>query len=185
MSRRSCPATFGGERRPSARALEEALALRLPRISLSSSKKVLLALALSLVIGAAVLSASRMRPSHRWDVSVPPAVPAVVTGLSRDHAPHGQPRQQNNVIVFTLFTPGFHPAEVTVPKGRYLLAVENQSGLEEIELRLRREAGQSLKEKQTRRGRQVWKEVIDFKPGSYVVTEAGRPEWTCHIIITD
>jgi hypothetical protein len=88
--------------------------------------------------------------------------------------------------VLTLRPTGFEPPEVTLPQGRYLLAVENRTGLaEEVDLRLQRENGNGLREKRLGRGRPVWKEVVDLPPGRYAVTEAGHPEWVCRVTITD
>ncbi|MDQ3802235.1 MAG: hypothetical protein M3416_00030 [Acidobacteriota bacterium] len=93
---------------------------------------------------------------------------------------------KHSAIVFALLPTGFDPAEVTLPQGRYLLAVENRTGLvEEIELRLHRENSDKLREKRVPKGKRAWKEVIDLLPGRYVVSEAGHPDWVCHITITD
>ena len=97
-----------------------------------------------------------------------------------------QPAYRHSAIVFTLLPEGFEPAEITLPQGRYLLAVENRTGLaEEVELQLHREDGDKLREKRLGRGKRAWKEVVELVPGRYVVSEAGHPDWVCHLTITD
>jgi hypothetical protein len=79
---------------------------------------------------------------------------------------------------------GFEPAEITRAEGRFLLAIENRSGLGEITLLLNREDGNTRFLIPTRKKRHAWRDVIAPRPGSYVLTEANHPYWRCLITIT-
>jgi hypothetical protein len=79
---------------------------------------------------------------------------------------------------------GFEPAEITRPEGRFLLAIQNRSGLAEIALQVSREDSHARFLIPTRKKRQDWRDVIAPPPGRYVLTEANHPEWHCLITIT-
>lgn len=79
---------------------------------------------------------------------------------------------------------GFHPAQLARPAGRYLLSVENRSGLSEVVLRLDRVNGERVYDVRVPRGRIDWRTQVDLTPGNYVLTEAGHPRWKCNIAIT-
>lgn|SRR5262249_22618582 len=86
--------------------------------------------------------------------------------------------------LITITPRGFEPAEITRPKGRFLLAVDNRSGLDEVTLRLDRVAGNRLHEVRVPRKELDWSEVFDLNPGQYVLTEANNPRWACRFTIT-
>jgi hypothetical protein len=67
-----------------------------------------------------------------------------------------------------------------------VLAVENRSGLQAVQLRLDRVAGAGvrLRDVQMPRAKHDWKDALDLTPGSYALTEANHPEWVCNITIT-
>src|SRR5258705_7861593 len=50
-------------------------------------------------------------------------------------APPQTPGDRLDAELITLQPSGFEPSEITSPRGAFLLAVDNRSGLEEIELR--------------------------------------------------
>jgi len=85
--------------------------------------------------------------------------------------------------VITIRPTGFEPREITRPKGLFLLAVENRSGLRTIQLRIDRLAGDRLREMQMPRNKHDWREGFDLPPGKYILSEAFHPEWTCSITI--
>lgn len=103
-------------------------------------------------------------------------------GQSHHSAPPAGERVEAEVI--TLRPSGFDPAEITRPRGRFYLAVENRSGTHDLDLRLSREAGGRLVEVRLPRGRLKWRGMIDPPPGTYTLTEAGRPDWVCRVTIT-
>jgi hypothetical protein len=87
-------------------------------------------------------------------------------------------------MLVTIRPTGFEPAEVSCPKGRFLLMVDNRSGLTDVLLRLVHETGHQEREERVSQGKLGWREVFDLPPGRYQLTEANHPNWVCHITIT-
>jgi hypothetical protein len=106
-------------------------------------------------------------------------VPPAVTAQNQRQAPRG------DVERITIRPTGFEPTEITRPAGPLLLAVDNSSGLAEVQLRLAREHGAQLHEVRVSRHGRNWRQPIEFTPGSYLLTEANHPDWVCHITITN
>ena len=79
---------------------------------------------------------------------------------------------------------GFEPAEITRPQGRFLLAVDNATGLDDLNLYLERETGGRVNVALSRRGRLKWREIIDLPPGHYILRAANDENWRCKIILT-
>lgn len=79
---------------------------------------------------------------------------------------------------------GFEPSQITRPAGRFILAVENRSGLDEVDLRLDRDDGDRLQQVRVPRSKLDWSGVVDPPPGTYVLTEANHSDWSCRITIT-
>lgn len=102
--------------------------------------------------------------------------------------PGSQPAQKKEarveVEVITAGPEGFSPAEITRPKGRFYLVVDNVAELPALELQLTREAGHSLREQRVPRGQADWAEALDLEPGTYVLREAAHPDWVCRITVT-
>jgi hypothetical protein len=105
------------------------------------------------------------------------------------------PSAQNNstpeplvVEELTLRPAGFYPSEIQRPKGKFLLAINNRAGLQEMNIKISREIGRAAKEKlknvKVHKKYLDWNDVLDLQPGDYVVTEASNPEWVCRIIVT-
>jgi hypothetical protein len=78
---------------------------------------------------------------------------------------------------------GFEPTEITRPAGRFLLAIQDRSGVGELTLRVIREGDGAEFLVPTRRKHRVWRDVVNPPPGRYLLTEANHPEWRCLIII--
>jgi len=101
-----------------------------------------------------------------------------------------QKAQANPVQVelFTLHPHGFEPAQVTRPKGRVVLAVDNRSGVGDIRLQLHRVMGnekqEKVVEKRTPRKQLDWGQLIDLRPGRYALSEVGHEKWVSFITIT-
>jgi len=79
---------------------------------------------------------------------------------------------------------GFEPAELTRPKGRFLLAIDNQSGLEEVEFYFERETTGRVNVPLSRRGKIAWREIVDLAPGTYILRATNDESWRCRITIT-
>ncbi len=85
--------------------------------------------------------------------------------------------------IITLRPSGFEPASITRQEGRFLLALENRSGLEEIELRFERVG----REHRVRipRNKIDWRGLVNLRPGEYMLREVNHPNWTCRITVTE
>jgi hypothetical protein len=86
--------------------------------------------------------------------------------------------------LITITPAGFEPAELTRPKGRFLLALDNQSGLDEVEFYFERETGGRVNVPLSRRGKLAWREIIDLTPGTYILRATNDESWRCRIRIT-
>jgi hypothetical protein len=117
--------------------------------------------------------------ARTWFASLP------VAGKPSFTAAQGQSaRTKLEAELVTIRPHGFEPKEITRPKGRFILAVDNRSGLEEVNLRLDQVAGNRLHQVRVPREHLDWSEVFDLHPGNYVLTEANHPNWVCRITIT-
>lgn len=93
------------------------------------------------------------------------------------------PAQGLKVLRLTLGPEGFTPAQVTLPRGRFLLVVYNKSGVEEVVLRLDGGDGGRLREARSKGRGSRWRDVFDPPPGRYVLGVADRPAWKCDITV--
>lgn len=89
------------------------------------------------------------------------------------------------VELVTITPRGFEPAAISRSGGRFLLSVDNRSGLDEVTLRIDRVAGDRLREARVPRKELDWSEVADLTPGQYVLTEASHPQWVCRFTIAE
>lgn len=86
--------------------------------------------------------------------------------------------------LITIRPTGFEPAQITRAGGRFVLAVDNRSGFEEVDLQLNRETGSREREALVHRKQLDWREFVDLPPGRYVLKEVNHPDWACLITIT-
>ena len=86
--------------------------------------------------------------------------------------------------IVTVTPTGFEPSEITRPQGRFILAVDNRSGLNEVDLYFVRETGARLNSRLTRKGKLAWREIIDFPPGTYILKAGNDESWSCRITLT-
>jgi hypothetical protein len=87
--------------------------------------------------------------------------------------------------IITIRPNGFEPAEITRPQGRFLLAINNRSGISEMTLRLNRDGGNEQRDLQAaQKTSRKWRDVVDLYPGRYLLKEAAHPDWVCRITIT-
>jgi hypothetical protein len=102
-----------------------------------------------------------------------------------DGVPPDNPDEERvEAEVITLRPGGFEPAEITRPRGSFILAVNNRSGSSEVALQLVREAGDSHAQAGLRRGMMRWTKELHLAPGTYVLTDINHPEKSCRITIT-
>jgi hypothetical protein len=103
--------------------------------------------------------------------------------LTTASAPQALPTKLEVELV-TLQPDGFEPAEITRPQGRFVLGIDNRSGLEDIQLRLERADGSRVPILNGRKRRLSWREEVDLPTGQYVIRETNQREWNCLITIT-
>ncbi len=153
---------------------------------------------LSIVVTSAALVSVRLKSAaksqpKRSDVATladPPKSseqPVTTVMVSSSALPPIQGDPQNQRIEAELISirpSGFEPTQITRPKGPFLLAIENRSGLKQIEFQLSAQGGTRLFQIKRSWERSDWNQVVDPPAGQYVLTEANHPNWKCTINIT-
>lgn len=114
----------------------------------------------------------------------PTALPKVVKTGPASALPQRRSIADFESELITITPHGFEPREITRPQGRFLLMIDNRSGLAATALALTREAGPRTHEMHVPREEPNWSSVVDLQPGRYVLTEADHPGWSCQITIT-
>jgi hypothetical protein len=98
------------------------------------------------------------------------------------------PSSPTEVLRVTIRPTGFEPSEITHTNKSFYFAVDNQSGLDNVELKLEREAGNSSRNVEhvfaLPKGRLRGGVMKSLPPGQYLLTEAQHPEWVCRITIS-
>jgi len=82
----------------------------------------------------------------------------------------------------TITPTGFEPKVITRGPGRFLLAVDNRSGLDNLTLHLESQAGR-LRTQRASRSKASWRELLDLLPEEYLLKESNHPGWSCRITI--
>lgn len=155
------------------------MSVRLPVTLRSTWVRLALLMVAILGFGAFVIIARARLTNHPpGQVSAPAQDSAAFTAQSKSRVI----RIPSHVI--TLRPGGFDPAEVSWPKGRFFLTVDNRSNINELTLRLDREVGGRVKETTLRMRKERSAGVFDLTPGTYLLTEADHPGWVCRIRIT-
>lgn len=145
------------------------------------SLRAALAVCAVLVLAAVfVIAGARLSPPLKAS-ALPKAVepPAAADPRGQQTADEGDEAE-----LITILPSGFEPAEITRPRGKFLLVIDNRSGLGDVTWRLDREAGGRLHEVRLSGGRLHSGQFEDLPPGTYLLTEAGHLDWTCRIRIT-
>jgi hypothetical protein len=78
---------------------------------------------------------------------------------------------------------GFEPKEIDRPPGPFFLIVQNQSGLEEIDISLVEDSGRPRKKLPDIRNALTAREWLELPPGIYLLKDSKHPEWQCQITI--
>ncbi len=92
--------------------------------------------------------------------------------------------QETDVITTTLSPSGFSPSQLSHAPGRFDLKVVNESGQQQIDLRVKDASGERIAGTQISSKVRVWVGQLDLAPGAYVLSEATHPGWTCSITVT-
>lgn len=82
----------------------------------------------------------------------------------------------------TITPTGFEPNLIARGPGRFLLAVDNRSGHDDLTLHLEGRTGR-LRSQRASRSKASWREVLELAPGEYLLREANHREWSCRITI--
>ncbi len=93
--------------------------------------------------------------------------------------------QRIEAEIISIRPTGFEPTQITRPKGPFLLAIENRSGLKQIEFQLGVEGGMRSFQIERTWERSDWNQVVDLPAGRYVLTETNHPAWKCTISIIE
>ena len=147
--------------------------MSITRYSISVIKKIVWPVLTMSVVACALLFASRSLSFNHQNAN--DSEPKVLGPLQRHTLMESE--------VITVTRRGFEPALITRPVGRFILMVDKRSGAD-LNFRLSREPGQPLTEIASSRQELDWNDVLDLRPGTYVLTEQNHPEWTCSIKIT-
>jgi len=86
--------------------------------------------------------------------------------------------------LLTITSTGFEPTELTRSNGRFLLAIDNRSGLDDIQLYFERETGGPVNVPLSHRSKLAWRDIIDLQPGTYLLRARNDDSWRCRITIT-
>jgi len=98
--------------------------------------------------------------------------------------PNQLQNQRIEVEPITLRRDGFEPGSIMRSHGRFILAVDNRSRLENLVFVVERINGNRQAERRMR-GRELrWRPLLNLSPGEYILTETTHLEWRCAITIS-
>lgn len=97
-----------------------------------------------------------------------------------------QPRSNNELEaeIVTATPTGFEPSDISRPQGRFLLAVDNRSGLGDLDLYLERQTGGRVNVVLGRKGKLAWRQELDLPPGQYILRAANDESWQCNLTLS-
>ena len=141
----------------------------------------------ALVVCSALLTAvvSALAAAVKLSNAVPGGVPAAKAAAPPAVSRQGEPDEEVETEIVSILPTGFEPSQITRPRGKFRLMVNNRSGIEQLTWRLDRDAGGGrLHEVQLNRGKLRSQQYEDLPPGTYFLSEADHPDWACRITIT-
>jgi hypothetical protein len=121
------------------------------------------------------------RPAHDAVNRERPSVPRAEQATSGTPTTSAATRLPSHQLV--LRASGFEPNEVTWPRERFFLVIDNRTRISDITLRIDRVHGGRLKEVNLKSKKQRSAGVLDLPPGEYVLSEVNHPDWVCRIKI--
>ena len=87
-------------------------------------------------------------------------------------------------VVSLQVTPtGFEPGETILPRGRFLILVQNRTGSRDLSFYLVRESQERVAESEPQK--RDWKAHVQLAPGTYIISETSHPEWQSIIRVTN
>jgi hypothetical protein len=154
-----------------------------PHIRLTSfSFRTLIGVCIALIAGLTISARAWLTPA----ITTKPVAPKLKTESAAPGSTQSTSAQEHiDAEVITLRPNGFEPAEITRPTGRFLLLLENYSGIKDIKLQIAVNRGAKLHEIKFKERNLVGGQELDLHPGQYVLTEADHPKWICRITITN
>jgi hypothetical protein len=146
-----------------------------PGLKASSTRWKFLLLIVLLFISATLILARFKVPEERSSTQEQAGTPSSAQ----------DPRKEQLEAELVTITPtGFEPGEITRPQGRFLFAIDNRSGLEDVQMYLERETGARVNSSLTRTRKLAWRDVMDLPPGTYILRATFDESWRCRITIT-
>ncbi len=115
------------------------------------------------------------RPNHGFQIPYTGS-PGTQRNINRDH--------NMKVEMISVGPNGFQPTSLTRPSLRFLLAINNRSGLEELSIQLMREDGTLMQEARVNSKQPNWRSLVSLPPGTYRLIETSHKDWICTIVIT-
>jgi hypothetical protein len=142
-------------------------------------KLCLLLIGLTLLIAAITATAKLINDRNAPHLAAPPAtIELIATAPADDEAP-----SDIKVVLLTLRSEGFDPAEMQLPAGEYLLVVRNRTGLDEVDVRLVHEDGHNLDQAKVGARQKDWKQRLKLTPGTYLINEANHSDWNLRLVV--
>lgn len=106
----------------------------------------------------------------------------VVTFATFQRSSNGN-SEPTEIELITLRPAGFEPAEITRPKGPFVLFIDDRSGRDNSSLLLQRNNKGQLRAIGLERRKSEWNDVVDLTPGTYILQDANNSELRCQITI--
>jgi hypothetical protein len=91
--------------------------------------------------------------------------------------------QQADEMRVVLRASDFDPASVERAPGHLRLVVVNQSGRNNVTLRLKRMGGEVVRESQVPQGASEWSDEFDLQAGKYVLSDVTNPACLFYVIV--
>jgi hypothetical protein len=95
----------------------------------------------------------------------------------------GEAGAEVKLVLLALLPEGFDSTEIQLEPGDYLFIIGNRTGLKEVDVRLEREGKERVAAAMVGGRRRDWKQRLKLTPGTYLVTAADNPDWTCRIVV--
>ena len=111
------------------------------------------------------------------------AIGALVVTLGTFRRASTGDSEATEIELVTVRPSGFEPAEITRPKGPFVLFIDDRSGREDSSLVLQRGNGAHLRAIGLKRQKSEWNDVVDLTPGTYILQDANNSELRCQITI--
>ena len=111
------------------------------------------------------------------------AVGALVVTFATFQRSSNSNSEPTEIELITLRPAGFEPAEITRPKGPFVLFIDDRSGRDTSSLLLQRNNGGQLRAIGLERRKSEWNDVVDLTPGTYILQDANNSELRCQITI--